>query len=305
MRKIVPHLWYDKEAEEAVALYTSVFENSKVTHTSTLDGPAGETTTVVAFELRGMPFMAISAGPYFKLNPAISLMVNYDPKHFGGSAEEARSALDRAWALLAPGGTVRMELGEYPFSKHYGWVEDKYGLNWQLILTNPEGEERPPIVPSLLFVGEKCGTAEEAVNFYTSVFKDAKAGAIARYGAGMEPDKEGTVMFTDFRLYDTWFAAMDSAHEHNFDFNEALSFIVYCEDQAEIDYYWEKLSAAPDSEQCGWLKDKFGVSWQILPKQLHEMLSSDDKEAVARVTKAFLPMKKMNVAELEKAYKGV
>ena len=111
-------------------------------------------------------------------------------------------------------------------------------------------------------------------------------------------------MFTDFQLENQWFAAMDSAHEHTFMFNEAISLMVSCEDQAEIDYFWDKLSAVPEAEQCGWLKDRFGVSWQITSRQMNEMLSKGTPEQVNRVTQAFLPMKKFDVAKLQAAYEG-
>jgi predicted 3-demethylubiquinone-9 3-methyltransferase (glyoxalase superfamily) len=155
-----------------------------------------------------------------------------------------------------------------------------------------------------MFVGDKCGKAEEAINFYLSVFKNSKQGLIARYPQGMEPDKEGTIMFSDFMLENQWFAAMDSAREHKFSFNEAISFMVYCDTQEEIDYYWDKLTAVPDAEQCGWLKDKYGLSWQIVPREMDETMSKGTPEQIARVTKAFLKMKKFDLAELEKAYKG-
>lgn len=300
MRKIVPHLWFDKEAKEAAAFYTSLFENSKVTNTTVITGTPSGDCDIVSFELRGMPFQAISAGPYFKFTPAISFIVNFDPLR----ENNADKNIDAVWKKLSEGGKTLMEIGEYPFAKRYGWIQDKYGLTWQLILTNPEGEERPEIVPSLMFVGDKCGKAEEAVNFYTSVFKDSKKGAVMRYPAGSDSGKEGIVMFTDFKLLDMWFAAMDSAGEHNFDFNEAVSIIVNCEDQAEIDYYWEKLSTVPEAEQCGWLKDMYGVSWQIVPKQMDEMMATKDKAALQRVTETFLKMKKFVIADLEKAFNG-
>ena len=138
---------------------------------------------------------------------------------------------------MSDGGTVLMPIGQYPFSERSGWVQDKYGLSWQLILSNPEGDSRPPIVPCMLFVGENCGKAEEAINFYLSVFRNSKQGNLIRYSVGQEPDKEGTIMFADFMLENYWFAAMDSAREHNFTFNEAISFIVSCGGQEEIDYY--------------------------------------------------------------------
>lgn len=312
MQKITPHLWFDKEAKEAAEFYTSVFSHSKIKNVTTLrDTPSGD-CDVVSFTLRGQPFMAISAGPYFTFNPSVSFIVNFDPSRDA----DAKETLDAAWEKLSQGGKVLMELGEYPFSKHYGWLQDQYGVSWQLILTNPEGERRPDIVPSLLFVGEQCGKAEDAIQFYLSVFKpfdgaraeqgrsaqgDTKMGAIMRYGPNQMPDKEGTVMFADFTLLDLWFAAMDSAHEHKFAFNEAISFIVHCDTQKEIDYYWDKLSAVPESEQCGWLKDTYGLSWQIVPSIMDEMMRDKDEKKVARVTEAFLKMKKFDIAALQKA----
>jgi predicted 3-demethylubiquinone-9 3-methyltransferase (glyoxalase superfamily) len=299
-QKIVPHLWYDKEAKEAAEFYTSIFPDSKIIDVTTIhDTPSGD-SDIVSFELWGQKFNAISGGPFFKINPSISFMVNFDPSR----EKDAKEKIDEVWNKLSEGGTALMPLDKYPFSEMYGWIQDKYGMTWQLILTNPEGEERPSIVPFFLFVGDQCGNAEEAINFYLSIFKNGKQGIIARYPKEMEPDKEGTIMFSDFMLENQWFAVMDNAHEHKFSFNEAISFMVYCDTQEEIDYYWEKLSAVPESEQCGWLKDKFGISWQVVPNAMDEMMSKGTPEQLARVTKAFLKMKKFDLEELQKAYKG-
>lgn len=300
MQKIVPHLWFNTEAKEATAFYTTLFPDSKVTNTTTITGTPSGDCDIVSFTLWGTQCMAISAGPYFRFNPSISFMVNFDPSE----DSDARTRIDEVWAKLSPGGAVLMPLDTYPFSERFGWIQDRYGLSWQLILTNPEGEKRPPLIPSLLFVGSVCGKAEEASDFYLSVFEGSKRGRIARYPSGMEPDKEGMVMFTDFTLARQWFVAMDSAHTHNFSFNEAISFIVECDTQAEIDYYWDKLSAVPESEQCGWLKDKYGVSWQIVPKSMAEMMTRATEEQRARLVQAFLPMKKFDIATLEAAYRG-
>ncbi|WML40046.1 VOC family protein [Neobacillus sp. OS1-2] len=299
-QKIVPHLWYDKEAKEAADFYVSIFPNSKIMDvTSIHDTPSGN-SDIVSFELWGQKFMAISAGPYFKINPSVSFTVNFDPSR----EEDASEKIFEVRNKLSENGTVLMPLEKYPFGECYGWVQDKYGLSWQLILTNPEGEERPAIMPSFMFVGDKCGHTEEAIHFYLSVFKNAKQGHIARYPNGMEPDKEGTIMFSDFNLENQWFTAMDSAHDHKFSFNEAISFLVYCDTQEEIDYYWDKLSAVPEAEQCGWLKDMYGVSWQIVPSEMDQMMSKGTPEQLARVTKAFLKMKKFDLVELQNAYKG-
>jgi len=299
-QKIVPHLWFDTEAREAATFYSSVFPNSNITNITTLRNTPSGDCDLVSFTVFGQPFMAISAGPLFKLNPSISFMLNFDP----AQDADAKTRIDAVWAKLADDGKVLMPLDKYPFSERYGWVEDKFGVSWQLILTNPEGEPRPSIIPFFMFVGNVYGKAEEASDFYISVFKDAKRGAIARYPAGMEPDKEGAVMFTDFKLEGQWFAAMESAHEHNFAFNEAVSLMVSCDDQSEIDYYWEKLSAVPQAEQCGWIKDKFGVSWQIVPADMNAMLQDADSERTARVMQAFLKMKKFDLATLRRAYEG-
>jgi predicted 3-demethylubiquinone-9 3-methyltransferase (glyoxalase superfamily) len=244
--------------------------------------------------------MAISAGPEFKINPSISFIVNFGP----GNGEEPRRQLDRIWDRLTEGGNELMPLGEYPFSERYGWVEDRFGVSWQLILSSPEGDPRPSIVPSLMFTGEVCGRAEEAVELYTSVFRESARGIVARYPEGSETGEPGTIMFTDFRLAGDWLAAMDSAGPHEFGFSEAVSLMVSCADQEEIDYYWERLSAVPEAEQCGWLKDRFGVSWQVVPAEMGEMMASGTREQVERVTQAFLPMKKFDLAELRRAYRG-
>lgn len=301
MQKIVPHLWFDTQAKEAAEFYTKIFgNNSKITKVNTLhDTPSGDAETV-SFEIWGTQFMAISAGPYFTFNPSVSFMVNFDPSQ----DKDAQTKIDEVWNALAEGGKVLMPIDAYPFSKRYGWIQDKYGLSWQLILTDPEGDERPVIMPALLFTDDVYGKAEEAGEFYVSVFKTSKMGLKAYYGPGQEPDKETALMFSDFKLLDQWFVAMDSALEHNFTFNEALSFIVNCDTQEEIDYYWEKLSADPKAEQCGWLKDKYGLSWQIVPTVLDEMMSSGSPEQVARVTQAFLKMKKFDIAALQVAHQG-
>lgn len=293
MQKIIPHLWYDKEAKEAVEFYVSLFPNSKITHSSTLhDTPSGD-ADVLTFELAGCDFMAISAGPYFKFNPAISLLVACE------SAEE----VDALWGKLKVG--VLMDIGGndvHPFADRYGWCTDKYGLSWQLYFKK-DWKPTQKITPQLMFTQGKAGKAEEAMNFYASVFKNAKVGEVARYPAGSGKD-EGTIMHAGFTLEGQDFYAMDSAADHKFVFNEAVSLLIRAENQEEIDYYSDKLSAVPEAEQCGWLKDKYGVSWQVSPTAMDRMMSSGDAESIKRVTEAFLKMKRFNLAELEKAAKG-
>ena len=298
MQKILPNLWFDHDALDAARFYTGIFPNSSITNTVTLhDTPSGD-TDVVSFELSGYSFMAINGGPLFTLNPSVSFFLNFDPS----ADSDAKVLLDRMWSLLSQGGTVLMPLGEYPFSPHYGWVQDRYGVSWQLILTDPKGEERPFIIPSLLFTGPVAGKAEEAVNWYQTIFKDSKWGALARYPEGMEHDAAGTLMFSDFMLEHQWFSAMDSAYPHAFQFNEAVSLMVNCDTQEEIDRLWETLSFDPEAAQCGWLKDRYGLSWQIVPSSMDEMMRVGTPEQVDRMSQAVLTMTKLDENLIRKAF---
>ena len=301
MQKITPHLWFDKEAKEAADFYTSLFsgegrpspsgKGSKVKNTTTIHNTPSGSVDVVTIELYGQEFMLISAGPLFKFNPSVSFLVEC----------QTSTEVDRLWKELSQGGEILMELGQYPFSERYGWTQDRYGLSWQVMLAG-DHKIKQKIVPTLLFVGDVCGMAEEAIDQYTSIFRDAEVGNIHRYSKGEGPDKEGTIKHASFTLAGQEFAAMDSAAAHKFSFNEAISFMVHCDTQEEIDYYWAKLSAVPAAEQCGWLKDKYGLSWQIVPAVMNEMLRDHDPAKLARVTEAFLKMKKFDIATLEHAY---
>lgn len=294
MQKIIPHLWYDKEAKEAAMFYTGLFDHSKLLNVTVLENTPSGDAEMVSFELAGQQFMAISAGPYFKFNPSISFMV------LCASAEEVK-ALGKA---LSEGGSELMPIGEYPFSKRYGWVQDRYGLSWQLMLSDHE-QGGQKIVSNLLFSNECCGRAEEAVRYYTEIFDDSEIGIISRYNKGEAAAAKAKVNYASFKLCGIDFSAMDNGYDVDYSFNEAFSLIVNCKDQKEIDYFWEKLSAVPEAEQCGWLKDKFGVSWQIVPENMNEILSKGSRDEVRRVTEAFLKMKKFDLAELERARKGI
>ena len=146
------------------------------------------------------------------------------------------------------------------------------------------------------------GNAEEAVNFYLSVFPDARLGEVSRYGEGM-PMPAGTVLVANFTLFGQEFGAINAGPE--FKFTEAISFMIDCKDQAEVDYYWDKLTAdGGDPSQCGWLKDKYGLSWQVVPSALGELMTDPDPAKANRVTQALMQMSKIDVAKLEAARDG-
>lgn len=300
-QKIAPCLWFNRQAEEAVDFYLSVFENSRINERTyatkaaeAVSGlPAGELQTI-GFELEGMTFVALNGGPEFVFTPAISFIV----------ACQAMEEVDRIWGKLEENGQTLMELGKTSFSERYGWTQDRYGISWQVMYAgDPQITQK--ITPQLLFAGPRWGKAEEAMRFYTTVFKKADTGDIYRYPAGAEPDKEGTIQYASLTIEGMQFAVMDSGVDHHFNFNEAISLIVHCQGQEEIDHYWGKLTAEGGQESvCGWLRDKYGISWQIVPAFLDEMLQDKDRQKVERVTEAFLKMKKLDIEELRKAFGG-
>lgn len=292
MQKIVPHLWFDKDANEAAEFYISLFKDSKIKNKTVLNNTPSGTAELLTIELAGQDFMLISAGPYFKFTPAVSFLISCN------SIEE----VEDLWEKLIVGGSELMPLGSYPFSEKYGWLADRYGLSWQVMFIGEE-EITQKITPMLMFVGDNCGKADEAINYYSSTFKNSKIDNIQRYGENPGPDKPDFIQRAEFTLENQKFWAMDSAYNHEFAFNEAISFLINCDTQEEIDYYWEKLSRVPEAEACGWIKDGYGLSWQINPSIMEELLNDKDQEKVKRVTEAFLKMKKFDIKKLKEAYK--
>ncbi len=286
--KITPFLWFDHQAEEAVNLYTSVFDNSKVSSLVRM----GDTVLTAGFSLGGQSFAALNGGPMYRFNPSASFYV----------VCETEAETDAVWQKLSEGGQVLMPLNTYEWSQKYGWVQDKYGLSWQISM-GELADVGQKISPSLLFVGEQLGRAEEAVHFYTRIFKNSNIVGISKYGPN-EPQPEGSVKHAQFQLDGQVFMVMDSAVTlHNFQFNEAVSFVINCQTQQEIDYFWDAMTADGGSAgQCGWLKDKFGVSWQVVPPILGQLLGDKDPEKAQRVMQAMLKMKKLDIATLQLAH---
>lgn len=294
MQKIVPNLWFDHTAAEAAAFYAAVFPDARVTDTQfypteglpDFQAEYAGKELMVTFEIGDCSFIAINAGPEFPVNPSISFLLNFDPSVDPAAVEH----LDALWAALVEGGKALMPLGEYAHSKHYGWVQDRYGISWQLMLTNPDGEPRPFVTPSLLFGDGVQNRAAEAASYYTGLVPGARVGSDFRYAEQTGPAAPGAVMFTDIELFGQWFALTDSAVEQDYSFTCGVSLMIQCDDQAELDRFWAALSAVPEAEQCGWCADRFGVSWQVVPTNLGELMSKPD------AYEKLMGMKKIEVA---------
>jgi len=276
---ITPCLWYNGQAQEAAALYCSVFTDAKITAQSPI---------VTAINVSGHSITLLDGGPMYKPNPSISFFYIC----------EKEDELNKIWNAFSKEGTVLMPLDKYPWSEKYGWINDKFGISWQIALGNLS-DVGQKITPCLMLTDKQYGRADEAIAHYSSIFKNVKVDGILRYGANELPDQEGKVKHAQFALNDQKFMIMESAAPHNFTFTEGISLTIHCETQKEIDYYWEKLTESGAESMCGWLKDKFGVSWQIIPTVLNKIMS--DPAKAGKAAQAFMSMRKLNIEQIVQA----
>jgi predicted 3-demethylubiquinone-9 3-methyltransferase (glyoxalase superfamily) len=282
-------LWFDHQAEDAVRFYQSLFKSSKVNaetrygkSASQLSGQPEGSLMMIDFDLENLNLLALNAGPIFKFSPSFSLTV----------ACRDEKEIDSLWAKLSEGGTVRMGLDRYPWSEKYGWTSDRFGVEWQLTIS-PDTEK---ITPSLLFVDSIFGKGKEALDLYTGLFANSKVDIMAG------DDKTGTVMYSKFHLGNQGFSLMEGQGKHGHKFTNASSIMVFCESQAEIDLYWDRLAEGGQIEECGWLKDKFGVSWQICPDVLRDYVKDNSK--YEKAMSVIGQMKKIDMNKVIKAVEG-
>lgn len=278
-KQITPCLWYDGQAKNAAALYCSVFTDSKITAQSPI---------VTEIELSGQKFILLDGGPIYKPNPSISFY------YICENDEE----LNTIWNAFSQEGKVMMPLDKYPWGEKYGWITDMFGVSWQLALGNMS-DVGQRITPCLMFTGDQYGRVDEAIAHYSSIFKDPKVDGVLRYGEGEAPDEEGKVKHAQIALDGQKFMLMESKETHDFTFTEGVSLTVYCETQEEIDYYWERFTEGGEESMCGWLKDRFGVSWQIVPTALEKILS--DPAKAGKAAQAFMSMRKLDIEQIVQA----
>ncbi len=277
--QITPCLWFDNQAKEAASFYCSHFTNAKI---------ASQSPIVSEIEVSGQHITLLDGGPQYKPNPSISFFYIC----------ETKEELTRIWTAFVKEGKVHMPLDKYDWSEQYGWISDKYGTSWQISLGKFE-DVGQKITPCLMFVGDQYGRAEEAIEHYSSIFKNPKSEGILRFGKNEAPDQEGMVKHAQLALNGQKFMFMDSAQPHHFQFTEGVSLTVHCESQEEIDYYWQKLTESGEESMCGWLKDKFGVSWQIIPSILSKIMS--DPKKAGKAAQAFMQMRKFDIEKLVQA----
>jgi predicted 3-demethylubiquinone-9 3-methyltransferase (glyoxalase superfamily) len=275
--EIYPCFWFDHNAEEAAAFYQGIFDQSEI---------VDQNPFVVLMHIDNQRIMLLNGGPKFKVNPSLSLFVNCL------SSERVQAI----WKYLMQGGKAMIEMGSHPWSAQYGWLQDKYGVTWQISIANKR-QDSESITPSLLFTSSAFGKAEAAMNAYVSLFPNSSITTLMHYGVGVF--EEGKVLYAEFELNGQRMIAMDGPGVHDYVFNAGGSMVVNCASQAEIDRYWYGLSENGMEEMCGWLVDEFGLSWQIVPANLGALMT--DPKRSQRVMKELCLMKKIELSILEKA----
>ncbi len=297
--RIVPCIWLDDQAEAAASFYVSAFAEGRVDAVARYprsgenpsNRPPGSVLTV-DFTVAGQRFTLLNGGPSFKPNPSVSFHV-----HLPDAA-----AVDALHAGLGAGGMDLMPLDAYPWSPRFVWLQDRFGVSWQLMARTDAA--RPTVVPAVMFGGPQHGRARDAIAAYVAALPGSRVVQVEDFGEG-EGGEVGTVKQAAVELLGQPFVAMDGGSGHAFGFDMGLSLQVMCADQAEVDAVAAALAADGGTEdQCGWVRDRFGLWWQVVPEQVGAWMASDDEAARDRVFKALLPMHRLDVTALERAYRG-
>lgn len=280
-KHIYPCIWCNNNAKEMANFYCKVFPHTKI---------ISENSVVVIIEIDGHPLMLLNGGDHFRPNPSVSIMY----------LTTSEIEVETIWNQLAEKGKVLMPIDEYPFSPKYGMVEDQYGVSWQLYTGKAEHIVQK-IVPTLMFTGANNGKAKEAATLYTSLFPNSALRGMLEY-TGNEGEIKGNVQHGEFMIDNYLLMIMDSSYDHKFNFTEGVSLVALTNGQEETDKYWNALTADGGKESmCSWLKDKYGLSWQIVPKFLIEIVTGSDKQKAKKAMDAVMKMKKIIVSEIEAA----
>lgn len=265
----MPCFWYDSDSAGAAALYLQAFGTGHIVETTPIS---------TIWELYGRRLMGINGGPRYRPNGSLSLFVQRSAE------EEVRGAFE----TLAQDGQVFMPLSPKEWSPLYGWVQDRYGVNWQIAQGRVDAADFT-LMPALTFFGAQAGRAKEAMELYTSIFSSSTVDEL-------HTGEDGRIMFAAAHLGGQTVAFMDGPDSQDIPFSEGASLSVACETQVEIDYFWDRLVEGGRESRCGWLVDRFGVSWQIVPAVLGALMSNPER--AQRVVAAFLPMNKLDLETL-------
>ena len=294
---MTPCIWCNGTMAEQARAYAALFPGATIGGRPAQDWQPAKGQIFVTLDLAGSRLSLLDGGPMFRPTPAISLFVQ----------RETQAEVDAIWQALIDGGQAMMPLDTYPWSPRYGFLTDRWGVSWQ-VSQGPVADVGQAVTPALIYTGPVLGKARAAMQLYQRAFPGGTVDGIMEHD-GSGPDAAGTILHAQMRLPIGTMMVMDSAESHEWGFTEGVSLMVLCQTQDQIDRLWNLLIAdggAPS--QCGWLKDPFGVSWQITPEVLLHLTSPDapgfDPDRADRVTQAMLGMAKLDIAALEAAAKA-
>ena len=288
---LMPAFWCNGTLAEQTRAYAGLFPGALI------DGrPAavwGPGAMAALLTLDGCDVQLIDGGPMYAPTPALSLFVQ----------RQTEAGVRALWDGLADGGTVLMPLDAWPWARLFGWVQDRWGVTWPVNL-GPLHEVGRAITPYLTFTGPAAGKARAALDLYARALPGLTVDGIHDHD-GSGPDPAGTVMHAQIRLRGGTMMLSDSAHPHAWGFTPGTSLSVLCDTQDQVDRLWDLLSSeGGQPARCGWLTDPFGVSWQIVPRLLHDTMLTGTADQKARLVAAFLPMGKLDIATLAAAIHG-
>jgi predicted 3-demethylubiquinone-9 3-methyltransferase (glyoxalase superfamily) len=269
-------LWFDNQGAEAAKWYVSLFDGTSILY---------QNQVITEISIEGTKLMMINGGKHYSPTSAMSNFV-----YFGGNHEK----FERIYHALLDGGQILMPMDAYDWSSKYAWVKDKFGINWQMDID--EINHRQKLVPSLLFVNQRNHNVKEALSYYISVFEQSTMLMEWPYPESEASMPAGTLLFGQAKLGNTIINAMSSTLHHDYDFTPGNSLVIVCENQDEIDYYWKALGAEGQELMCGWLTDRFGLTWQIFPRILSDLMN--DPERGPKASTALRQMKKIVIAKL-------
>lgn len=272
--KILPCYWYEKEALDAMKFYSNLFPNSTYKEVNGFLSLAS---------IDGCQLWGINGGPMYRPNPTLSLYT------ICTSREEIDIVYEK---ILEAGGKVLMHLDKYDWSDRYAWIEDKWGVSWQLTLQDIDHTGQR-ITPALMYVGDQFGKAEEAIHFLVDAFPSSKIHFLQRYE---DEAQSGKIAHGQFDLFGQRFIGQESGFMQSFSFTEGGSLVILCNNQSEIDRYWNTLTEKGEIGHCGWCKDQYGFSWQVIPENLHELMADPVKSQ--KVAACFRTMKKMDYEKI-------
>lgn len=286
MFKITPFLWFPKNIHPILVYYKTIFPELISDPLEKYEETPSGSIEFANIKIYDRELLIMAADDTSKFNNSISMTI------WCNNLERTKYI----WEQLSSTGKVLMNADKYDWSEYYGWCNDKYGLSWQ-IMYYPDSENM--VIPSITMSGANCGKAAEFIENLKPIFKDISINHISKYGKNENGDNPEHIAHCEFTVNNQKYIIMDSSNMHDQNFNESISFLILCKGQDEVDFYWDKIIAnGGEASQCAWCKDKFGISWQVVPEELNQATGNPDPVIAKYALESMLQMSKIIINDL-------